>query len=298
MAIDNTTTVPKIVAATFLKEYQRSRVFAARVNNTYRNMLNAYGDTIIINRPGPASVKDYAANDTINYANADVGTPLELSMDKVKTWAVKFDDLLAAISKPNVLQDAVIEHARVLAETVDADVRAKHIAGATAARALTLNTEKNGLGIADLKIETFHRTMDLANMPREGRWAIVGPFYAEIVQKVALANDRILGNADSGGNRSLVNGAMGSFAGFQWYVAPGTFSTQGSPTSGKFSATETVIYGNDTAVAFLDQIRKAERIRLETTFADAVRGLYKYGAQIVYPNRLFKSETTISNVPV
>ena len=297
MAINNTTTVPKIVAAGFLKEYQRLRVFGQRVNNTYRNILNPYGDTIIINRPGPASVSDYAANDTITYANADVGDPLELSMDKVKHWAIKFDDLLAAISKPNVLQDGVVEHARVLAETVDTDVRAKMLAGATASRAVTVDHAATGLSVDNLQLSAFHRTMDLVSIPRQGRWAIIGPFYAEIVQKIALKNDTILGNASSGGNRGLVNGSMGSFAGFQWYVAPGTFSTQGSPSSGTFKATETVLFGNDTATAFLDQIRKTERLRLQNTFADAVRGLYKYGAEVIYPRRLFKSVTTINKVP-
>ena len=84
MAINNTTVVPKIIAAALIRAYRRQTVYAGRVNNTWRNALNANGDTVILNQPASVSISDYTANGTITYANADVGTPQELTISKRK----------------------------------------------------------------------------------------------------------------------------------------------------------------------------------------------------------------------
>ena len=78
------------------------------------------------------------------------------------------------------------------------------------------------------------------------------------------------------------------------YVAPGNYSTF---NSGQKRATETLFYGVDSATAFIDQVNRTEQLRLQTTFADAVRGLYSYGYKVISPERIFKSAGRVNNVP-
>ena len=296
MAINNTTVVPVVVAAAFLVEYRKLRVYSDRTNNTWRNALRSSGDTVIVNTPQAGAVTDYAANGTVSYANADVGTPTTLTVDKVKSWSLKFDDLQRAQASLPVLTAAVTETAQVLAETVDADVRAAMVAGATDVTTnLALNHNKTGgLKVDDLRLSAFHRILDTANVPRTGRWAIIGPYTAEILQKIALANDQLLASSRGAVGEQLLNGSLGTFAGFNWYVGPSTWSNYSA--SGN-TANEELIFGNDSATAFVDQVTRTEQLRLPNTFADAIRGLYSYGAKVVRGNRLVKVTAAVTNVP-
>ena len=64
----------------------------------------------------------------------------------------------------------------------------------------------------------------------------------------------------------------------------------------KASAAEEWFFGNDSSTAFIDQIRRVEPIRLQTQFADAVRGLYTYGVKTHLSGRLWKSAATVSGM--
>lgn len=289
MAITNDTVIAKVIASQLLLAFRQAIVFSGRTNNAYRSLLNAGGNEITINRPGDASVSDYAAKGTVTYADADVGAPVKLTLNKTKAWSVKFDDIQASLSNTDVLAAAVREHGVALAEQVDKDVRAGMVADATAGPALTADHNAANLSIDSFSLSAMHRLMDLQNIPRAGRFMIVGPYSAELIQRIALKDSVLL---TQGG--SLANGSIGSFAGFTFYVAPGGFTDYKASTK---KATETLLYGVDSATAFIDTIRRTERLRLESTFADAVRGLYSYGYKVIEPTHLYKSEMVISNVP-
>lgn len=291
MALDNTTTVPKIVAANLLAKLRQSQVFAARTNSAYRSQLNEAGNEVIINTPADATVNDYAVNGTVTYGDADVGAPISLTLNKRKSWGVKLDDVAKAASRPDVMAAAVREHAIKLAEVTDADVRAAMDAGASAGPAIPVDHTSATLGVDDFKFPIAHRMLDLNNVPRQGRWMIVDPYMVEVLQRIALKNDVILTSASTS---NLTNGSIGSFAGFNIYVQPGVYSSFDASTK---VATSTAFFGSDEATAFIDRINKQETLRLQNTFADAVRGLYEYGYKVIEPKRLFKSAVTISKVP-
>ena len=319
MAIDNTTVVPRIIAAAFLVAYRKARVFADRTNNTWRSALRNAGDTVIINQPGTGSISDYTSGGTVTYGDADVGTPITLSIDKVKSWAIKFDDLEAAKASLPVLQQQVQESANELALVVDRDVKASMdaVGGATdPGSSLDLALNQNSPALTDMKLNAFHRLLDLQDVPLEGRFVIVGPYTAEYIRTVAAANDRILaGPRDSVGNQLLNNGVMGSFQGFTWYVSNnrasgstdstvlGTARAAAAATanSRRVSAVasgrvaEPMYIGNNSATAFVEQINRTEQIRLQTTFADAIRGLYSYGSKVIKPERLIRANIAIQN---
>lgn len=303
MAIDQTTVVPKIIAAQLLIAYRQRKVFAARVNNTWRSLLANGGDQVIINQPGAASIGDYTRNGKLTYTAVDAGAPLTITLNRAKSWSIKYDDLDRSVSQIDLLQASVVEHGEALANVVDADVRSSMLANAPQGLAnYTLDHDKEGgLSYGDLRIASMHRLLDLSNVPKAGRWVIVGPYMAEIIQQIALANETLLSTDTTA---SLRNGLIGSFGGLTWYVwGNAAWSDYASAAgSGKKarSAREQIVYGIDRATPFIDRMRRTERLRLQDTFADAVRGLYEFGSTVIKPsnqNWLHRTTVTIENIP-
>lgn len=293
MPINNATVVPIVMAARLFEAYTQRRVFAERTDRTWQGVLANGGNTIRISKGAEQSVGDYAVNADIVYSNADAVHVVDLGVPKQKYWAVKIDDINALQSSANLLDDSVRLSGIDLAETVDADVKAAFddAAGATAGPAIALDhAVMGGLEATHFQFPLLHRILDLAHIPQQGRWVMVGPYTAEILRKFSLQNAVL--NAPV--NQELRNGNIGTYAGFGLYVYDGSYSaTAGDP----LAATETWYYGHDTACAFVDQLDSQEQIRLQSTFADAVRGLYTYGAKVVDRTRLYKSVATIANVP-
>ena len=112
------------------------------------------------------------------------------------------------------------------------------------------------------------------------------------MQRIGLTNSTIFGLSQ--GSSPLINGSLGSFAGFNVYVSPGNATVNKSART----ANEQILFGNDTACAFIDRVARTERLRLQNTFADAVRGLYQYGSKVLYPNRIFKYTAPYTKIDV
>jgi len=328
MTLDNTTTVPKVVAAALLQKYHTNRVYSQRVNNAYRSLLRGSGDTVIINTHNAVTIGDYTVGGTLSYTAADVGGPVELALTKQKSWAVSIDDINAAKSRPNVLAAAVSQYGEELATVVDGDVRNamyeatfSNFANRTAGnnRLSTLDLDHDGTGepnLAAFGFTTMARAMDANNVPNAGRWVIVGPLVAEYLQAAVMNDTRLL--ATSQRERILINGELPyEFAGFRVYKSrnvlggPSSVNRTGSsnaavntgvpsarsPQLDDDEGFEEVIFGVDSATAFIDQVRRTESIRLQTTFADAVRGLYTYGVKVLNNEWLYGRQVKVANVP-
>ena len=305
MAITNSTVVPKVVAAQLLIAYRQRRVFSQRVNNTWRNALNNGGSEVLINRPVAGSVADYTNSTTVAYSNkANVNaTALSLQIGGTggigkggvtKYWTVSIDDLEAAMTSVGLLQASVAEYGDALANQVDDDVRTVMLTTTNTVADRTIDLDaisgnKNALDIYGL--EAIHKALDWKRVPRDGRWLIVGPAFAEALQKSALSSEVLLTSASTA---QLANGRLGKVAGFELYLADPKHSTFTAKSGAKDPFyTETILAGVDSAVAFIDRIRKTERLRLEGSFADAVRGLYQYNAAIINADRLLKASYKI-----
>lgn len=313
MALTNDTVIAKVIAAQLVLAYRERRIFAARVNNTWRNALNAGGNEVLINRPVAGSVADYTTSTSISYTQtADVNKDaLSLQLGgtggigkggAVKYWHVKFDDLDRAVTGRDLLATAVVEYGEALANQVDDDVRSVMIGtgGATSIGseiAMDLDDVAAATtGFDGFALEQIHKAMDWKRVPRSGRWLIVGPAFAEALQKTVLSSEVML---STGQQAPKANGLIGNIAGFSVYMADPKHSTFTAKAGAKKpKITETVIAGSDSATAFIDRIRKTERMRLESAFADVVRGLYQYNAKVLFPERLYKRDYAFSGTNV
>ena len=296
MAFSNDTVVPKIISAHMRQSFNESTVYSAHTNRAWESELTGGpGDRVVINVPSATSaIGDHAIGTALVYTEVDVGTPVTLAMDKKKEFKLMYNDINALQSIPDVLAEAGRVQGRHLAEQIDKDVFAVMTTastGATVATALALifGTDND---VADIPWTTWHRTLDIAAMPREGRWVVVGPYTAEYIYKSLIGKNAagVYGDQQVG-----KNGFIGHYAGFNIFTSNAAVTTAYSASAK--TATETLLFGIDYATAFALQLAELEAIRLESFFADAIRGLNVYGSVVIEQKGLYKCVASLTKVP-
>jgi hypothetical protein len=116
--------------------------------------------------------------------------------------------------------------------------------------------------------------LDQANVPTDGRWAAVPPWFKELL----LKDTRIINPGTPQGEERLANGQVMRLAGFTILQSNNVVNT--SDDNYKIMA------GHPMAWTLAEQIVKVEAYRMELRFADAVKGLHVYGAKVIRPTAL------------
>ena len=127
-------------------------------------------------------------------------------------------------------------------------------------------------------IARINRQLNLQNVPTDGRWLIIDPVFAELLED----EDSKLINDDTASKGTLVNGMLPKkIRGFRVYISnnlprvgTGPSTVNASSQNANFGV---IIAGNNSAVATAENVTKTENLRSQNTFADIVRGLHVYG---------------------
>lgn len=136
---------------------------------------------------------------------------------------------------------------------------------------------------AYLAVVEAGRKLDVQNVPDEGRWLVVSPdFYALLLQ-----DSRFIEGTEAGHN-TLLNGVVGQVRGFTVVKSNNVPHKSASPD------TQSILAGTNAAVTFAQQVSNVEAMRMQTDFADMVRGLDLYGAKVIRPECLTKITLNLS----
>ena len=117
-----------------------------------------------------------------------------------------------------------------------------------------------------------------ANIPMAGRYCIVPPWAEALLEQTQA----FIAITDLQGQASEVfrNGMIGRAAGFDIYTSNNSVEFDASAGGWVVQA------GHPMALTYGEQIVQVEALRLQTTFADGVRGLHVYGAKLVRPDAI------------
>lgn len=264
---------PEIWSAVLLEALERVLVFAGPdvVNRDYEGEISQMGDTVHISSIGDPTINTYTAGSTLTYEDLnDAGQTLLI--DRAKSFAFKVDDIDKRQARGNVMTVAMRRAAYKLALEVDNYVASLYTAtnSANAISTTTINTADLAYsGLINLRTKLAQ-----ADVPNEGRYVIVPPWYYGLL----LNNDKFVRADASGTTEGLRNGIVGRAAGFDVYESNNCINVTGDDYI--------VQAGVSGAITMADQISQTEALRLQTTFADAVRGLHLYGAKVVRPEEL------------
>ena len=265
--------VPSLWAATLLENLNDAHVAVNLCNRNYEGDISQSGDTVRITSIGRVTIDNYVKNSTSISPETLDDSQQVLTIDQAKYFAFQVDDVDARqVRDDGALMDVAMRDAAWgLGDAADTSVlSAMQSQGATgnALGALTIGTSN---------VDAYENIVDLAvkldenNVPRQGRWCIIPPWYHGWLQK----NANFVSYGTQANREDLENGIIGAAAGMRIVVS----NNLPSASTGR----NYVIAGHEMGVTYAEQINSVEAYRQESAFSDAVKGLHLYGNKITRP---------------
>lgn len=276
---------PEIWSANLLVALRPKLRYGAFVNNDYEGEIANAGDTVRITSIGRPTINTYIPNQTVITPEQVTDTQRTLVVDQAKYFAFGVDDVDQRQARGNVIPQAMNEAAFNLASVIDAYI-ASFYTGVQAANTLaplTVTLSTTPTDAIDKVLIPLKNALDKANVPDEGRTAVVTP---DFYNQGLLRDARFVSNAAGNVQSALNTGVIGAAYGMNVLVS----NVAPQPTAGQYA----VIAGTSQAFTFATQISKVEAYRPQSSFEDAVKGLTLYGGKLVRPDSWATALVTVN----
>lgn len=285
-----TTFIPELWSARLLYALEKAHVATNLVNRNYEGEISNHGDTVHINTIGAITVKSYAKNTDIDAPETLTTTDQTLVIDQAKYFNFQVDDVDKVQAAGELVDTAMGRAAYALADVSDAYLLGVIAAGAAAGNTIGSAAAPVALTGSNVyeNIVKLKTKLDKANVPNTGRTIVVPPD----VHSLLLLDDRFAKSTATAGQEALINGLVGRIAGFDVYMSNNVKTGTGTDT-GKTPYFEITAQITD-ATTYAEQIIKTEAYRMESRFADAVKGLHVYGAKVTDGTKIAKLLASVS----
>ena len=263
--------IPEVFSKLLQAKFYSSSVLPAISNTDYEGEISGQGDKVHVRTVPTVTINDY----TGSVANQNLTTDtVTLNIDTAKYYSFKVDDVLAAQSDINMLEEASADAAEQMRIAVETDVLSSVVgdAGTTMAD-YTAATGTVLSQILDMAVQ-----LDEDNIPEEGRFIVLSPAQISMLKQTDLKAAYLTGD----GTSPLRNGKVGTIDRFTVYQSNLLYK----PTEGNDSGKTHVLAGHSKGITFASQFTNTETVRLTDTFGDAVRGLKVYGSKVINPDCL------------
>jgi len=274
---------PEIWSARLLVALRQNLVYSAFINRDYEGEIANAGDTVRITSIGRPTIKTYVPNSTTITFDQVTDSQRTLVVDQADYFAFAVDDVDARQAAGNVLPQSLDEASFAEANKIDLFLSSFYtsIQSANQLGAITVNSATTPSDAYDKVLVPLKIKLDKANVPTIGRNVVISPD----LHGCLLRDSRFIKVNESGTSEGLRNGMVGRAAGFDIMLSNQT------PTTGSDSV---VIAGNNSAITFAEQIAHVEALRPQSSFSDAVKGLFLYGAKVIRPDSLASANVTVS----
>jgi hypothetical protein len=276
---------PEIWSKVILAALQKNLVFGGPgiVNNDYEGEISGPGNVVHITQFGDPVITTYTPNSTLTYqALNDAG--LDMNIDQAFSFSFSVDDVdrrQAAGDMQSYLEERasykLADNADQYIASLYTGVSAQNMVGSSgspvtpALYASSTPADFYQKVLLPLKVQLTE-----ANIPMQGRYVVVPPWAEALLEQTQA----FIAITDMQGQPSEVftTGMIGRAAGFDIYVSNNAINYSGSNWI--------VQAGHPMALTYAEQIVQTEALRLQTTFADGVRGLHVFGAKLVRPDAI------------
>ena len=267
--------IPTIWSENLLTALDKQYVAVAHCNRDYEGEIKNKGSVVKICGVGNIAINDYTKDTDMSTPQSLSDTVKELVIDQAKYFNFQIDDIDKTQCSPKLMEAAVKVAANALANEAD-----KHIYSLIDKSAHTVScTYANNGDLFDAIITARQKLYESNVSDMENVVLEVSPAVAALILKEKMA----LPFCDA----SVVEtGYLGSVAGCKVYVSNNINSNGGD--------THSCVMRTTRAIAFAEQFSEIDAYRPEKRFADAVKGLHLYGAEVVYPEEMVALTVTVS----
>lgn len=292
------TFIPELWSGKMIEKFYDATVLAAISNTDYEGEIKKFGDKVKIRTVPTATIRDYVRNADLTYEMPD-GNVIDLEIDKGKYYAAQIDDVSAHQQDIKVMDKWATDASEQMKIKIDTDVlsvvytqAATANKGAAAGRIsgnINLGTSAAPLAVTksnvlDLIVDAG-QVLDEQNIPEQGRYLIVPAWMLGLIKKSDLKDASLAGDSTS----ILRNGRVGMIDRFTLYLSnllpKATVDIDPSTGVTNVSAFH-LLAGHTNGLTFASQMTEMENLRLQTRFADAVRGLQVYGYKVIDPTAI------------
>lgn len=280
MSANNMTAfVPQRWSKRVLTKIDRTNIALRIANRDYEGDIRESGDTVWVRTYGNVTTSPYTRGGPIDYG-ALSPTKESLTIDDAQNFAFSIDDLDDAQMDLKALDGYTDRAAVAVNNLVEDKIQAQYVFAPAANR--VTGAAGAALTIDDTNAYTtlVEAGLRLDNQDVKGmdRWAFVTPEYKAALAKdtkyfirATDLGDTIIKTGSNGSTARNTPGFIGQAAGFDLYLSTAT----PQDATSRFC-----MFGAGKPVSYAGQIRKIERIRRESTWGTAVRGLILHGATV------------------
>ncbi|MCL2611953.1 MAG: hypothetical protein FWD95_01835 [Nocardioidaceae bacterium] len=259
--------IPQVWNAQMLLDFRAAATAAAQTNREYEGDARV-GNQVKVTTAVDIAIKDYKAAGRETTPDPIDNTQILLPIDQEKSFDFQVDDIdrrQAAGSLDVYTQSAGIS----MALDADSFIFATAAAGADSGNKLTGTAPTTGDEAFDV-VRDLRKALDKAKVPQASRSLFIN---AEFASLLVGADSKLTSFQVSGTTDGLRNATIGGLLNFQ------VIQSENLPTVDVPFA----IAWYNPSVAFVSQIVETEAMRSQNSFADRLRGLHVYGAEVIRP---------------
>jgi hypothetical protein len=289
---------PEIWSKVILAALQKNLVYGspAVVNSDYEGEISGPGNVVHITQFSDPTISTYTPNAVLTYqALNDAG--MDLPIDQANSFAFSVDDVDRRQAAGD-MQAYLEERASYgLANAADTYLAGLYTAVSTAnivanggTSSIVAGNELTPAVYSTSHPADFYQQVALplkvkltqANIPMKGRYMILPPWGEALIEQTQafIAITTMQGQA----SEVFQEGSIGRMAGFDLYVSNN--APNFDPTANSNQGGWIVQAGHPMAITYAEQIVQSEALRLQSTFADGVRGLHVWGSKVVRPDAI------------
>jgi len=281
--------IPEIWSGKLQVKFYKSTVLGEITNNDWEGEIKGMGDTVHIRSIPTITINNYTKGQTLT-TEVPESTPIDLSIDKGKYFAVVVDDVdvvQADVRLMDIFSNDASEQMKIAIDNdvlnnVAADAAAANKGATAGAISGDIDLGTTGAPIQITTANVLEKILDVGlvldeqNVPEDGRWMVIPSWMGPLLKNSDLKQAYLTGDDTS----PLRNGKIGMVDRFTLFV-----SNNIDVVADTVDAWH-VIAGTRDAISFASQITNVETLRSQSTFGDIVRGLNVYGYSVVKPEAL------------
>lgn len=268
MAITNF--IPELWSAAVQVPFERSLVYAqgSVVNRKYEGQISQMGDTVHVTSIADPTIRAYDRTTDLTTEDLD-DSSTSLVIDQGAYFSFRVNDVDRVQAAGDFQGPATQRAGYRLKDGLDRYVAGLYTEAENQLGAVEV--AKGALGGAYDVLVELSVALTQADCPTDGRYVVVPPEFHGVLQR----DDRFVRVDASGTDQTLRNGIVGRAAGFDILLSNNAPTAEGGE--------RVVMAGIPDAISVAEQITQTEALRAQNRFADIVRGLHVYGAQVFEP---------------